>query len=53
MSQDGFHLPEEHADLRHGVFGIGGNGLAMLAQDHELVAGAGIGAVEAERGVCG
>src|ERR1017187_8816186 len=29
MSKDGFHLPEEHADLRHGVFGIGGNGLAI------------------------
>jgi len=29
--QDGFDLPEEHADLRHGVFGIAGNGLAMLA----------------------
>jgi len=51
--QNGFDLPEEHTVLRHGVFGIGGNGLAMLAQDHELVAGAGIGAVEAERGVCG
>jgi len=42
MFKDGFDLPEKHADLRHGVFGIGGNGLAMPAQNHELAAGAGI-----------
>ena len=24
MSKDGFHLPEEHADLRHGVFELVG-----------------------------
>jgi len=49
MFKDGFDLPEKHADLRHGVFGIGGNGLAMPAQNHELAAGAGIRAVEAGR----
>ena len=49
MFKDGFDLPEKHADLRHGVFGIGGNGLAMPAQNHELAAGAGIRDVEAGR----
>jgi hypothetical protein len=49
MRQNGLDLPDEQPHLRHGVLGIVGNGLAVLAGNHELVARAGIGAVEAER----
>jgi len=48
-SKDGFDLPEKQADLRHGVFGVCGNRLAMLPANHELMTRAGEWAVEAQR----
>lgn len=46
-AQNGFNLPDQHAELRNGVFRIGRDGLLVLAQDQKLVARAGIGTVEA------
>ena len=50
--EDGFNLPEQQADLRNGVFGIGRDGLSVLSKDQKLMARAGIGAAEAQRGAC-
>jgi len=47
--EDGFDLSDEHSDLRHGVFRIRGNCLAVRTNRHELVAGAGIRTGEAQR----
>jgi hypothetical protein len=41
-------LAEEHPELRYGIFQIGRNGLAMLAEYHELMPGAGKRALETQ-----
>ena len=46
-AKNGLNLPEQHADLRNRVLGIGRDGLAVLPQNQELVARARIWAVEA------
>ena len=48
-AQNGLDLPEQHPRLRHRVFGVGRNGLPVLAGHHELMPRAGMRAVETER----
>src|SRR6266403_908921 len=44
-----FNLPHEQSDLRHGILAIGGDGLAMRAEDHKLMPRAGVRTGKAQR----
>ena len=48
-TEDGFHFPKHHSQLRDGIFFVGGYGQAVFLIDHEVVTSPGKRPLESER----